>query len=254
MKKAFIIIFSTLILAGCQKEKVNNSQPKLNDSSLKNLLLRAANGIKTANDSLSGLFDLNLPNNKSYNSLTVNNLQLASGEKMYFVLLEYPNPVYNRFAVYDENLKSFLIDKSLNGQLSQKLLEINGENFIEINEGFLTKDIIQLSRISLYKILNDDVFLIFRDFTKIKLPNREYNQTIEKFSDNQIETKISSTRKNYTPRQEIFSLNPENKMYESKKNVFKALVNYLLNNFNRKLKNPQITDKKSAEESLKNNF
>lgn len=252
MKKVFIsAIFFLIIFAGCQKQKLTAELPKLNDASLSTLILRAANGIKTANDSLSGLFDLNLPDNKSYNNLTIDNLQIPSNKKMFFVLLEYPNPIYNRFAVYDENLKSFLIDKSLNGQLSQKLIKINDENFIEVDEGFLTKDIIKLGRISIYKILNNDVFLTFRNYTKIDLPNREYNQIIKKISGDQIETEINSTKRGYEPKHDVFVLNEKNKIYESKTNTFNALVNYLIKNFNYKTKNPEITDPQSAEESVK---
>lgn len=159
--------------------------------------------------------------------------------------MEYPNPVYNRFAVYDENLKSYLIDKSLNGQLSEKIINIKGKTYAQVDEGFLTKDVIQLNRISLYEISSDNVSLVFRDFTKIKLPEREYTQVINDFSGNKITTEINSSRKGYKTKEISFTFNIDNKMYESKENMFDALVKYLINNFNHETKNPEITSKTS---------
>jgi hypothetical protein len=233
----FIIIF--LIYSGCKmpEEKIS-SRPEANASSLKQLIVLAANGSKIANDSLSGLIDQSTPG-PAYNELKVESLDAAPDKRLLIVLIEYPNPVYNRFAVYDPLLNPLLIDKSLNGWLSIEPLAIDSIQFIKVMESFNSKDILEFERLSLYKIEGDSVYLALRIFTKFEEPKSINTQKIMKVNKDTIITQINTPgfRKNIS---DAFYYNNESKSYRSQNDLFKQFILNQIKNFNQPVQNPQI--------------
>ena len=233
-------------LTGCFKKPENKSLP-LSKKVLEITVLRAINGVKSANDSLSNLIDYSLPLNTDYNDLSIDSSYYNKGRVILTVLLRYKNPLYNRYAVYNSNLGLELIDKSLNGNIYEEKLHLNNTNYLKLTEDFLSKDIFNLRRISLYKVDSNSVNLVFRTFSKLKERRRIFTQVITEITNDRIKTKLNSTvRSRIRNKSDIFIYSSISKKYESSDNLF---YNYIFNKISKykvKLKLPLITDKKSA--------
>ena len=243
------LLFS-LLVTGCSQKPENQKSP-LSKKILENTILRAINGVKTANDSLSNLIDYSLPLNSNYNQLSIDSTLFNDNRVLFTILITYNNPIYNRFAVYNSNLEPELIDKSLNGNIYEEKLRINGNNFLKLTEDFLSKDIFNLTRISLYKVDSNSVNLVFRIFSKLKERRRIYTQDITEITNDRIKTKLNSTvRSKLRNKSDVFSYSTVTKRYEPSNNLF---YNYIFNKISKsrvKLKLPMITDKQSALASV----
>jgi hypothetical protein len=247
-----IILFSSLFITGCKFSKQNkNSLIETNGKSLKLLVGKAAVGDTLSNNKLNGLVDLNYPVNTNYLLFNVDSVITNNGKKYYTVLLNFSNPIYNRFAVYDPLLKCYLIDKSLNGYLYESTLNIDNIHYIKISEDFNSKDILTLNRLSLYRIGDDSVSLIFRDFTKLVENGVVYNQNITKITPGFIRTELNSTSASIIKnRQDVFYYNIGDKKYISPSAVFYDFIKAKILNFKYNLEKPEITDKRSMFASV----
>ncbi len=245
MKQIFLLIFGLLLL-GCSED--NEAPPQeFNINLLEQLVLNSINGSKTANDSLFGLFDPELPFSTELNSLKIDSLKLFSGKKLYSVLFEHPNPVYSRFAVYDSLLNCYLIDKSLNGNLSAQYIKTRSYHFFQVKENFISKDTLRLERISFYQLDDSSASLSFRTFTKLVLPRIEYTQSIVEHSDERIVTSIQSSRPSPVNKKgDVFMYNSKLEQYKSEADLFSKFVIDAVNNFDGKINKPEITDRESA--------
>lgn len=242
----YTFLLFSLIVTGCFK-KSENKNLLLTKKILENTVIRAINGVKTANDSLSNLIDYSLPLNPYYNQLSIDSTLYNKNRVLFTLLITYNNPLYNRFAVFNTNLDAELIDKSLNGNIYREKLYINGNYFLKLTEDFLSKDIFNLTRISLYKVDTNSVNLVFRTFSRLKEKRRIYTQDITEITNDRIKTKLnSSVRSRLRNKSDVFPFSSLTKKYESNSNLF---YNYIFNKISRarvKLKLPLITDKKSA--------
>ncbi|MCH7827153.1 MAG: hypothetical protein IIC75_04135 [Bacteroidetes bacterium] len=242
----YTFLLFSLIVTGCFK-KSENKNLLLTKKILENTVIRAINGVKTANDSLSNLIDYSLPLNPYYNQLSIDSTLYNKNRVLFTLLITYNNPLYNRFAVFNTNLDAELIDKSLNGNIYKEKLYINGNYFLKLTEDFLSKDIFNLTRISLYKVDTNSVNLVFRTFSRLKEKRRIYTQDITEITNDRIKTKLnSSVRSRLRNKSDVFPFSSLTKKYESNSNLF---YNYIFNKISRarvKLKLPLITDKKSA--------
>ncbi len=221
MKNMLMILQVLIFLTGCAQKP--NIRQSANIPAIEQTIERAKNGIVSANDSVSTLLGLSLYANKDYNKLKVDSLNLSTG-KYFTILVEYPNPVNNKFGIYDDTLKTLLVDRSLYGELSEDIITIDSNKYINVNEGFSVKDIYELGRISLYKIGNDKADLIFRTFTRLKEPGEVYTQKITGFSGSRIITKINSTDENFNDKTDIFEFDQNSGSYKSKQNLFADFV------------------------------
>ncbi|MGB8316826.1 MAG: hypothetical protein WCE54_01785, partial [Ignavibacteriaceae bacterium] len=103
MKKILIFLSVVIILTGCEQKSKIRHPADIHD--IEKTIQRAKNGIISANDTISTLLGLSLHANNNYNKLKVDSLVLSSG-KYFTILLEYPNPVNNKFGIYDDTLKT----------------------------------------------------------------------------------------------------------------------------------------------------
>ena len=188
MKKILIFLSIIILIIGCE-QKLNVRHPA-SIPVIEKTIQRAENGIISANDTISTLLGLSLHANNNYNKLKVDSLVLSSG-KYFTILLEFPNPVNNKFGIYDDTLKTLLLDRSLYGELSENIITINSKKYVKVDEGFTVKDIYEISRLSLYEVRNDSANLIFRTFTRFKEPGAVYTQKIIEFSASQINSYFS---------------------------------------------------------------
>jgi len=239
-------LFFSLLLSGCLNKTEHKTLP-LSKNILEKTVLRAINGVSSANDSLSKLIDYSFPLNADYNKLSIDSLSYENDRVLFTVLMTYNNPIYNRFAVYNKNLELELIDKSLNGQVYKENLYLNGMKFLKLTEDFLSKDIFNLTRISIYKIDSNSVNLVFRTLSKLKVKGRIYTQDITEITNDRIKTKLNSTvRSSIRNKSDVFTYSSISKKYEPTNDLFH---NYVINKINKsriRTKLPLITDKKSA--------
>jgi len=231
MKQIYLIILvTTLIVADCSENKI--VEPKiLSGNALQALVVSAVNGDKKANDSLSGLVDLDMAETNLYNSLKVDSFYLDS-IKYFSVLIEYPNPVYNRLAIYDIAANCYLIDKSLNGKLFFEVLELQNLKLLKVVEKFISKDTLNLTRISLYKKNNNSINLVYRSFAELKTLQNHFYQTIHFISQDTIKTQILVPKKHKLNAEDLFVFNFADKEYQSSQYLFDSLVYREIADFN----------------------
>jgi hypothetical protein len=222
MQKIIIFILLVFFIPACREQPRVSNQP-VTRALLNKTVQRAIDGITPAADSLSGLIDSSLIFNRGYSNLEIDSIILPSG-KYFSILLQYPDPVKNRFGIYNDSLKCLLIDRSLNGELSEKIITIIGSKYINVNEGFPVKNVLEVSRLSLYQIKNDQAHLIFRIFTRLKQPNSESTQILDQFSNEKIITKISSTDQELNAEADVFQYDSTSNSYTSKENYFNNFV------------------------------
>lgn len=220
----------------------NESSYKYNEIDLRILVEKALKGEEDANQKLSGLIDSENYNYNHFNQLTVKS-ELVEGKKFLAVLLEYPDPTLNLLAIYDEDLNFYLLDKSLSGNLTVEWREINSSKFIFVQEKFLTKDVLELTRLSLYGFYNATPGKALSLFTNFKQDSLVYTQTIKKFSNDLIATEIrNSDEDQLTEKVDTFYFNDAQLEFESSKNHFSNFVKSKIDSFNWILIKPQIID------------
>lgn len=215
------------------------------------LILSAAFGNNTANDSLSKLFDLSLPIPKILNKISFDSIIIPKKQKLYSVLIEFPNPIYNRFAIFDTNYNFYLIDKSLNGHLTLNKLSDLNISFFEVIEDFMSKDIIKLKRRNLYLINKDTVSPALKSFASYEDGKIKIVQSIFEINENNILTSItpySNLKLNFSS--DNFLFDKKNNSYSSINNYFDKYINDLIINTKGNNSKPQIIDKISALKSV----
>ncbi len=252
MKRILTIIISILLVSGCSFLNKNKTQNiSFNSITLRALIAKAVNGDTSADKKLNDLVNLNFPINSNYNLFRMDSLRIQSGKKFYLVLLNYPNPVYNRFAIYDSTLRLYLIDKSLNGNLYESVLNVNGISFVKIIEDFISKDTLNITRLSLYKIDYNSAKMVFRDFIMLKEPKEEFTQKITEITADRIMTEMTSSKKSsINNKGDAFAFNYSLQKYVSPNNVFYNFVIDRIKSFKHSPEKPEITDKKSMYASI----
>lgn len=212
-----------LLLSGCMNKEI--APPKvLTGNGLKNLVIDCTFGSNAANDSLSGLIDLSQTDNLNYNFLKIDSIDIDSN-KYFIVLIEYPNSIYNRLAVYDTLANCYLIDKSLNGFLFYEILDINKSNFIKLVERFTVKNDLVLSRLSLYKKIQNNFILVYRSYAELRTPSKQFYQTIDYFSEDTIKTKIVFPKRyKFESDEDVYVFNNFRHAYLSEQSNFDSLV------------------------------
>lgn len=243
----FLLLIS-LEFISCNKQDDLYS-PRYTEDQLRSFVYDAVRGDKNANDTLAGLIDYSLPVNEKFNNLDIKKITSSMGKQFFTVLLEYPNPVYNRLAIYDSALNPVLVDKSINGKLSLSFRTFNNNSFIELKEEFLSKDVLELSRLTLYS-LDTTASIAFRCFSRLITPRNSFYQTISEISNDRIRTDITSLKSSNTNgKSDIFTFDYKLKMYKSNENIFDSIVRNEINQITKTVERPEITDERSALQS-----
>lgn len=252
MKITATLLLIAILFGGCNySNKPKTILPAYNSGTIKDMVIRAISGDTSANKKLNNLIDLNIPVNNDYNTLVIDSLNVKINKKIYIVLLNYPNPIYNRFAVYDTALNIYLIDKSLNGYINESVISLKEKKLIKVSENFLSKDILQVSRISLYQVNDTSAVLSLRTFTKLIEPKNFFNQKITGFSAEQINTELSSSKVSpISGKTDIFQYDNSKRKYISTSNTFDNFVIDRIKNYKSNSDKPEITDKKSLYASI----
>lgn len=238
MKRIYLIILASILtMVGCFESKKAELKV-LSGNALQVMVLNATNGDKKANDSLSGLIDLQMEEINLYNSLEIDSFYLDR-IKYFSVLIESPNPVYNRLAIYDSTTNCYLIDKSLNGKLSFEIMDLHDLKLLKVIERFISKDTLSLTRVSLYGKINNSINLVYRSFTELKTLKNHFYQTIHFISEDTIKTQIFIPKKYKLAAGDVFVYNHANKEYHSSQSLFDSLVYRETADFNFEIQKPQ---------------
>lgn len=250
MSKLFLIILLTVLFTvSCNKQE-NEVQQKVSGPALHKLVIDALWGSEKANNNLSGMVNSNSPINAAYHRLTIDSIITKSGTKFYFVLIEYPNPLYNLLSVYDEYLNLYLRDNSLNGNIVTKWQTISAKQFLVASENFISKDFLKLSRLSLYKFTDEKFYLVFRSFNRFENANNIYDQEIKSITDTSIVARITSkSRSKINNKTDTFIYNSEEYRYISNKNIFSNFVLNEISNASWKIEKPELTIESFENES-----
>lgn len=232
MKNIFyLLLLSVLFFIGCGSEEDKKALLKFNSTQIREIVIDSFKGNEDKNNILSGLIDLSLPINLDYNKFQIDSF-LVDKNIFYSLLLEFPNPAYNRFAIYNENLRCLIIDKSINGFLKINFTRFGNFNFVSLTENFLTKDTIEIQRFSLYKFEKDSAGLSFRTFTKIILPAAELTQEINSITNDYVSTVIRQSKiKDNNFQADTFFYNRNLKAYISSDLTFEKIINDKINKF-----------------------
>ena len=237
MHKIFFVVltFSTLAFLACSSDDNYKSRPDI-----RKLVVEAITGDSNANVQLQGLIDTSHIGKTDFNQLHVDSL-FANRKYYYSVLLEYFDPALNLFAIYDENLKFYLLDRSLNGYLNSQWVELDNRQFVFVQEKFLTKDVLNIDRFSIYELVDTTARLVYRSISKFAHDKDTANQTIEKISADFIVTKISlRAHSNVTNQVDTFYFNQDIGKYLSKKDLFNSFVKKEIDGFEWEISKPQI--------------
>jgi hypothetical protein len=224
-KNLLFILIASLFLISCSEKPKEEEQEKINGKILSKLSEDALWGSEKANYRLSGLVKPDTPTPDEYNQLKIDSVISKEGIKFYSILIEYPNPIHNVLAVYNEYLLLYLLDNSLNGNIITEWKIISGKLYLIASENFVSKDILKLSRISLYRMINGKFYLVFHSFTKLDKAGKVYEQLIENIEDNKIVTRLSSNQKRILNNiKDTFNFNSSENKYISEKDVFTKFV------------------------------
>lgn len=245
MKKFLLLSFIPLILfSSCNIFRQSNDVILLTQQKIEKFIA----GTDTSESAFRIFYDKELPPPGKANHIEIDTV-ILNGKKFYTILAEYPNPLYNRFAILDSNSNILLIDKSLNGYLIENILRMKQVQFIQIEENFISKDSLNLKRISLYSVINPGyAALVLRTYTELKGPKITYYQKLTQFTPEEILTKISSTvqsKSELIDSSDKFLFDAEANKYFSSGSKFDSFVITFVANFISKNHNPTIAGSNS---------
>jgi hypothetical protein len=157
---------------------------------LRDLVISAADGRGSANDSLNTLFSMaNIPGRPE--AIEVDTLTV-SGRRYYGVAVQFKDHYQNRFALYDENLNCYLIDRSINGKLE---LRVNNEvnfRYFSLQETFYSNENTELKRLSIFRGDSSGFKLAFRTYTSMKTADTVFTQFLYEITPEMIRTVITA--------------------------------------------------------------
>ncbi|MBK9099087.1 MAG: hypothetical protein IPM14_13395 [bacterium] len=244
-----IVALTNLLLVSCGSEI-----DKINNEGLRSLIVKAISGDPEANEKLPGFLTDKHIHQTNFNDLTVESLAI-NNKVFYSVLLEYYDPTLNLFAIFDDQLNMYLLDKSLNGYLSSEWNVLGKRRFVFVQESFLTKDVLSLDRLSIYEIFENSAALVYRSLSRFVKENKITNQTVESITENIILTKITGLSEKEAESQiDTFYFNPGLEKYLSKSDLFNNYVKQQIKEFNWTVLKSEIPAeiKDSGSDSVKN--
>jgi hypothetical protein len=168
---------------------------------------------------------------------------IVSNKTIYSLLIESKNPVFNIFALVDNNMNVLLKDNSLNGYITGSFDNLNNRSLYVITESFRSRDTFNLQRTSIFKISDLSASLIFRALTEYSYGNSKISSRITSFTDEKIILTFDVVN---TPTFKDTSdeyLNDEiTQRYSSEKNYLRNFALNQISNFKTNAKIEEITN------------
>ena len=242
-KSLYSVVILLFILTSCGP--INRK--KQYDNNLPGIIKEVIAGTDTTSQ-LSVLRDKEIPPAANPNSIKEDTFSFG-GKRYYSILAEYPDPTYNRFAIIDTNYNLLLVDKSLNGYLSESMVKTDHLSFIRVEENFLSQDVLGLQRVSLYSVDDEgEAQLVFRTFTELREPDITYKQDIVQIRPKEINTIIYSTdpaKSDINTGQDLFLFDVNTGKFISNDAVFDDFVFSEVNSYSSETNKPQIISRES---------
>ena len=233
MKILLITILSSLLsFFSCDKKEHLDDENSSSGKALKESIEKIFQG-EEAPDKL-GLFEkAELPVKMKYEKIIIDSLKIDK-KSYYFSILEFSDSKLNRFAIYNNKLKLMLLDKSLNGDISVDFVDKQEHKFLRVVESFLSKNVINVKRLSLYCIDTMKVNLAFRSFITLVKPDAFLSQEFNTFTKDSIVTKLTLPRPQFKgfDSSDVFVFNKNIRRYISVKNLFDSIVYTQIKAFN----------------------
>ncbi len=240
-----ILTLVALFISSCSSDK-----EQVNKSDIENLITDAIAGDQAASTKLQGLLSSRHIGKNDYNQLYIDELQ-NNDTTYYSVILEYSDPKLNIFAIYDNSLNLYLLDKSLNGYLNTKWIESGERKFVFLQERFFTKDVLSIDRLSIYELGNNSASLVYRSLSRFAKDNLLSYQTVESITPNYILTNISEPIESGINNQpDTFYFNSDLKKYLSKTDLFDNYVKKEIEDFQGIIIKQQIPSSNSTNNPL----
>ncbi len=237
----YITLAAFIILPGCSENSNETETKKITAAGLQKLFEDALWGSSEANMQLSGIINPDTPPTDSFNKFEIDSFTV-NGKKYFTVLIEYPVPVYNILAVYDDELNLYLYDNSLNGNIAVKWQKIGDKNFLIAFEKFISKDLLKLERLSLYAFQDSSLNLVYRAFSKLDKAGDVYTHTIDSIDDEMISTSIKSNkRSSINNKADVFYFDSDKKRYISSADIFNNFVMNEIKNAKWLIEKPELT-------------
>lgn len=235
-------IFSLILTCGFMLLNCSPDESTLNSARLKSLVISALSGDQKANLALSGLIDKKHFGKNDYNQLKIDSSYM-NHKYYYSVLLEYPEPTLNLLAIYDHTLRFYLLDKSLNGNITVEWAQQETRNFCFVQERFLTKDVLSIDRLSVYQVQDTNASLIYRALSRLVKDQDTVSQAVIKISEDRIVTKISAINNlSVDGKTDTFYFNALSNRYYSSTDLFKEFVKKEIKDFRWIPIRPQLAD------------
>jgi len=230
-----VLTILTITYSGC-----SSGDKEVDSTKLRTLITEAIAGDQDANETLKGLLSSKHTGKSDYNQLTIDGFKL-NDKQYYSVVLEYPDPTLNLFAIYDSEFNFYLLDKSLNGNLSVEWATSGSRLFVFLQERFLTKDVLSLDRLSIYEVFDETASLIYRSLSRFVEGNDISYQTVELITKTFIATKVTGLKDKAIDNQtDTFYFNNNANKYLSKWNLFNKYVKQQIREFGWVTVKPQI--------------
>ncbi|MHC1737397.1 MAG: hypothetical protein AB9882_05260 [Ignavibacteriaceae bacterium] len=244
--KYAVILFLLILIQGCDAPEI----PGFTGERLSDIFSSSLRGDSAALAFTKGVFDPKLPPPGKWNMIKVDSIMTEGGGKFFGVILEYSNPIYNRFCVYDSLFNLMLTDKSLNGYLTLRPVQDPNITGFEVTEMFDSKDSIKLKRGNLYTLRGSAFELSFRKFTEMRLGENYLSQTINVMTSKVISTKLLSS-KNIQLRfyEDTFLYDTEQRRYLSGEDIVSSKIYEFIYNYRDDSSKNYIRDEISALKS-----
>ena len=243
-QKLIVFLLITIFAVSCGEKKKVEPPLVVDGKILKKMVEEALWGSKKSNINLSGLVRADTPSPKEANRIIIDSTDYKISNKLYTVLIEYPDPQYNILAVYDKNLVLYLQDNSLNGNIVTDWRTLSNKLYLVASEDFLAKDFLKLSRISLYTFIDTKLDLVFRAFTKYDKADETYLQKVETIDDNKITTLITVNKKSKLNNvTDTFNFDTMESKYISTQNILNEFIMSEISKADWKLEKPELTQK-----------
>jgi hypothetical protein len=234
------VIIATLTILAFTFSGCGSGNKEVDKSKLRALITKAISGDENSNAALKGLLSSKHFGKNDYNQLTIDGFK-QNDKQYYSVILEYPDPTLNLFAIYDSELNLYLLDKSLNGNLSVEWATSGKRLFVFLQERFLTKDVLSLDRLSIYEVFDETAYLVYRSLSRFVEGNDVSNQTVELITKAFIVTKVRGLKDKAIDNQaDTFYFNTNAKKYLSKWNLFNKYVKQQIKEYSWIITKPQI--------------
>lgn len=238
-KKLILLLIIPLFIA-CEKQEVKPFV--FNGQEFNKIITAYLAGDSSAAVMVGFLFNNADPGLIDVNEFSIDSI-IVSNKTIYSLLIESKSPVFNIFALVDNNMNVLLKDNSLNGYITGSFDNLNNRSLYVITESFRSRDTFNLQRTSIFKISDLSAALIFRALTEYSYGKSKISSRITSFTDEKIRLTFDVVN---TPTFKDTSdeyLNDETtQRYSSEKNYLRNFALNQISNFKTTSKIEEITD------------